>query len=312
MKKLKSLNLYQKLAWTIVLIGLVPMAILVTFISGKMIKGYRKALSSQHEQAAVYVTASLASTLDSYNTISKTTYSYNFINNDGVYGNYRSYDELRKIIYGEVYEGTQVEAQRTKDMENFLKNIASISSGIVATHFVASDTIAKDMDYHWCAGTCYFKSESDFLEAIEYEELDISSNQMLLLPTHKDDYLSGNSSMVYTVARNYFDIRGVVGKATYVGTLFIDVNIDQIDKMLQTIDFSGGEEISVINEAGDCFYSTDSRKIGKNITRMMNNLDETDKQIVLHTDANQYGLSVVVTMDTEEAFANIRQMQRMM
>ncbi len=62
---LKSFSLYQKFALTIVLLGLLPMAVLTTFIANKMIKDYSLALTGQYEQAAGYVASSGESKLDS-------------------------------------------------------------------------------------------------------------------------------------------------------------------------------------------------------------------------------------------------------
>ena len=55
------------------------MAVLATFIANKMIKDYSSALRGQYEQAAGYVASSMESMLDSYNTISKMPYFYNFL-----------------------------------------------------------------------------------------------------------------------------------------------------------------------------------------------------------------------------------------
>ena len=46
-KIVKGFSLYQKFALTIILLGLLPMAVLATFIANKMIKDYSLALSGQ-------------------------------------------------------------------------------------------------------------------------------------------------------------------------------------------------------------------------------------------------------------------------
>ena len=104
MKKwIKKLNLYQKFTITIIIIGLIPMMILSTFIANKMIRNYRSALSSQYEQAALYLSGSLESMLDTYNTISKMPYYYsNSIIGNSVYS-YMSFDNFRQIVYGSNY-----------------------------------------------------------------------------------------------------------------------------------------------------------------------------------------------------------------
>lgn len=122
LKGLKSFSLYQKFALTIVLLGLLPMAVLATFIANKMIKDYSKALRGQYEQAAGYVAFSLESMLDSYNTISKMPYFYNF-NSYGDQSSYLSFDHFRQILYGEGYEPETLE----KDRERIWGSFCSIS-----------------------------------------------------------------------------------------------------------------------------------------------------------------------------------------
>lgn len=98
---MKSFSLYQKFALTIILLGLLPMAVLATFIANRMIKDYSQALRGQYEQAAGYVEASIESMLDSYNTISKMPYFYNF----GVYGIQDSYLSVLRSLPADPVRG---------------------------------------------------------------------------------------------------------------------------------------------------------------------------------------------------------------
>ena len=114
-KIVKGFSLYQKFALTIILLGLLPMAVLATFIANKMIKDYSLALRGQYEQAAGYVEYIIESMLDSYNTISKMPYYYNFNDND-TQGSYLSFDHFRQILYGEGYEADTMEEDRNREM----------------------------------------------------------------------------------------------------------------------------------------------------------------------------------------------------
>ena len=77
-KYLKNMTLFQKFAATIILLGLIPMLILSVFISNKMIRDYQNALKIQYEQAVFYVGNSIDMMINSYNTISKMPYNYNY------------------------------------------------------------------------------------------------------------------------------------------------------------------------------------------------------------------------------------------
>ena len=139
LKGLRSFSLYQKFALTIVLLGLLPMAVLATFIANKMIKDYSLALRGQYEQAAEYVAFSIESMLDSYNTISKMPYYYNF-DTFGAQGSYLSFDHFRQILFGEGYEPEAMEEERRRDMGQFLQYIQSVDSYISGVHVIAQDS----------------------------------------------------------------------------------------------------------------------------------------------------------------------------
>ena len=101
MKMRRSLSLYQKFALVIICVGLIPMGFLSTVIMNRMLKEYGNFLEANYEQAAVYVSLGLDSMLESYNDVSKMPYYYNYSNEGAFQLNYMSYDNLRKILYGE-------------------------------------------------------------------------------------------------------------------------------------------------------------------------------------------------------------------
>ncbi len=312
MRKPRGLNLYQKFAITIIFIGLLPMLVLSTFIANNMIKEYRAALRLQYEKAAGYVNSSMESMLDTYNTISKMPYFYNYSIEGNVVKNYLAFDNLRQIIYGDQYNTETKEIDRKTDMENFLKYLGSVDSFINSTNFIAMDLEHNKLSFHYSPQSTYFRDEALFEQMMDYEKIDIESNKMILIPTHNTGYFSGLEKPVFSVARNYYDLRGEVGNTPYIGTLFIDVTLKKVEKLFRTVKFSGNEVFYVLNEEGDCFYSSMEDKVGVNISSQINNFKSTDEQLVITTKPNEYGLYVVVVMNTEVAFENIRNVQKMM
>ena len=310
-KKRKSFSLYQKFAGTMILFGLVPMLVLTTLITNNMIRDYREALKMQYEQAAGYVSTSLVSNLDSYNNISKMPYYYNISAYGTTYMSYMSFDNFRKIIYGEIYSEDSMESERKADMENFLDYLGSMDGFIDCTHFIAEDLDGNKLDFHYGTNGTYFKDEALFEEYIDYEHMDRENKKLMLIAPHNNDYINGIHELQITLARNYFDLRGSVGNTPYVGTLFLDVNLKKIRALFSDVKFQGNEIFYVVNEEGECFYSNEKDKAGKNISKELQKLQNTEQQLVIATDTNDYGLSVVVVMDTEEAFGAIRQTQRM-
>ncbi len=310
--KKKRLSLYQKFAIIIILLGLLPMLILTTFIANSMIREYKAAMQNQYEQAASYVNASLESMLDTYDTISKMPYFYNYSIEGNTIKNYLAFDNLRQIIYGTSYGEETKDAQRQEDMENFLKYLCSVDSFINGTHFLAEDLNKEELVFHYSTYSTYFKDEVLFKKVMDYETLNRETNKMILIPTHETGYFYSLNKPVFTVARNYFDLRGEVGNTPYIGTLFLDITLEKVEKLFRTVKISGNEVFYVLNENGDCFYSSMEENIGINIADGIKGMKNTEDQLVITTEPNEYGLYVMVVMNTAVAFENIRNLQHMM
>lgn len=311
LKGLRSFSLYQKFALTIVLLGLLPMAVLATFIANKMIKDYSLALRGQYEQAAEYVAFSIESMLDSYNTISKMPYYYNF-DTFGAQGSYLSFDHFRQILFGEGYEPEAMEEERRRDMGQFLQYIQSVDSYISGVHVIAQDSCGEKQSFHYSVYNTFFLDPELFEKNVAYEELDKTGKKLILTPPHTTAYFYGAPEMVFTVARNYFDLRGPVGNTPYVGTIFIDVDLKRLEGILCSVDFTGNEAFYVVNEKNDCFYSNLEEWTRRNAERELAYIEAREDRFVIRTKENAYGLSVIVSLDTRTAFGDIRRMQQMM
>lgn len=310
--KTAGLSLYHKFALVIIVTGVIPMVILSTFIANKMIRDYSAALKYQYEQGANYISSSIGTMLESYNTISKLPYHYSFSTEADNYRNYLSFDHFRQIVYGEGYNPESMEAERKEDMDQFFSYMQSVDSNINAAHFIAKNLQGNQISFHYSYYSSYFRDEELFLDIMDYENLDEKNNKLILIPTHRTEYFNGMSYDVFTVGRNYFDLRGPVGNTPYVGTLYLDVRLNNLEKLFRSVNLSGKETVYVVNEAGDCFYSNERSLLGENIKTVIEQLSDTEEQLVIRTGENEYGLSVIICMDTKEAFANIRRTQQMM
>ncbi len=304
-------SLYQKFAITIILVGLLPMMLLSIFITNNMMKDYKKTLSIHYEHTAEYVLNSLESMLDSYNNISQMTYYYNRSSYENSYALYMYFDEFRQIVYGEIYDSETMEKERKAELDFFLRYLGSMDNHIDGTHFMAEDLQGNRLNFHYGTNGTYFMDQTLFEDLIDYEKMDKATKKLILIPPHGNAYFNGVEKQVMTVGRNYFDLRGNVGSEVYVGTLFLDINLRKVHSLFSEVNFEGNEIFYVVNEGGDCFYSNENDKIGINLSNYLKSLESTDKQLVISTDANEYGLRVVVLMDTEKTFQNIRQTQQM-
>lgn len=313
MKKwIKKLNLYQKFTITIIIIGLIPMMILSTFIANKMIRNYRSALSSQYEQAALYLSGSLESMLDTYNTISKMPYYYsNSIIGNSVYS-YMSFDNFRQIVYGSNYPDEIMEQERKREMEEYLRYMNSVDNGIVGVHFLGVDQNGQKLDFHSSMRSTYFKDQALFEQMVNYEAIDRATNKVILIAPHETNYFSGIVEPTFTIARNYFDLRGNVGNTPYVGTLFLDINIKKVNQLLDSVRLSGDEVFYIMDADDVCFYSNEKELIGKEIHFAQEYPKAEESELLIKTKPNEHGLSLIVAVDTHRAFRDIRNMQTMM
>lgn len=312
MKKLRNLTLFHKFAAAMIVLGLIPMLILSIFISNKMIRDYKNALEIQYEQAAFYVGSSIETMFNTYDTISQMPYNYNY-GNEPMIGKFQYYDNLRQILHGEKFHSQDWEDERKIEMENFLQYVAGTDEYLIAAHFVGVDGQGEPIDFHYSNYSSYFKGMELFEDAFEYEKTDRGSNKLIIIPKHDIDYFSGLNEPVFTVARNYFDIRNEIGNSVYVGTLFLDVRMKRLEQIFRSVKFSGAEEIYIINDAGDCFYSNVNEKIGMNIgDSIVEGAENARERLVLKTKANKYGLHIVVVMDTRTAFSNLRTLRNLM
>lgn len=309
---IKKLNLYQKFTLTIIMIGLVPMTILSTFIANKMIRDYRGALRSQYEQAALYLSGSLENMLDTYNTISKMPYYYsNSIIGNSVYS-FMSFDNFREIVYGTNYPAEVMEQERKREIEEYLRYMNSVDNGIVGIHFLGVDQNGRELDFHSSMRSTYFKDNTLFEQVVGYENLDRTNNKMILIPPHETDYFNGIVEPTFTIGRNYFDLRGNVGNTPYVGTIFLDIDISKVNQLIDSVRLSGDEEFYIVDRNNICFYSNQKELIGKELHFDQEGRGGTESELLIKTKANEHGLSLIVAVDTHQAFLVIRNMQTMM
>lgn len=306
-RKWQKLGLYYKFSLTIILVGLIPMLLLSTYISHSMMQDYRKALEIQYEQATEYVANSIERMLESYNNVSKMPYYYNISSYGSTYTSYMSFDNFRKIVYGEIYAEETMQQQRQSDMENFLQYLGNLDNSIICLHFIAEDLTGEKLDFHKAMDGTYFNNEQLFEQLVGYSRLDRGSNKLILIPPHDSMYKNGINRKVFSVARNYYDLRGNVGNTPYVGTLFFDIDIRRFDKIFMDVRYQDGELFYVTDMEGNCFYSNVDGKAGSNVRH---DFAKNEKDFVLSKEVGELGLSVTVVMDMEKAFAKIQQTQR--
>ena len=309
-KKEFRLGMFHKFALVIIFCGLVPMIVLTTVLFRTMLGRYQQVITDTYQQAVISVGSRIDNMLSTYNSITKMPYYYNFSSSEN-HVNYMTFDNFRQIVYGIGYDPETMEENRRADMETFLRNIMSTDSFITAAHFMAQDLNGKEISFHVNTWGNYFYTMEPFYQAVDREHLDQDSRKMLLYPIHQHNYLSTRlSTEAFTIARNYFDLRGNIQDMDYVGTLYLDIDAQKIRSIIDSVDFLQEERLYILWPDGTCFYSNQPEAIGQ-----VFNLEEMGQQkdvMLLQAPSSEYGVRTVVELDTRTAFAPIQNLYRIM
>lgn len=308
-KKIKF-PLYHKYAIVIILAGIIPAVTIVATFLNVVVTKYQSATLYQYTQAANYVAADVTSLLDSYNTISKLPYYYNFAADENTIHNVYSFDSFRDVIYGESYDEENAESMQKAGMTSFLGYIASIDSDIIATHFISA--VDEEIKvFHHSKYSAYIADEQKLLDYINYANWDTQTTDLIITPTHKSDYFGNSKYKVITIARNYYDLRGQVGHEKYLGTLLIDIKLTRIEKLFRQANFSGNANCYLLDEAGYCLYSDDKDVIGTTAISDIELLRDNKDVVSIVSDKDSYGLSAYIFMDFAEVYGDVNSIYRM-
>lgn len=304
-------SLFAKFAVVTILLGIMPIILLTAVMQRGMLAEYRDSLERVYEDAISYSAYSIRSRLDNYTDLSKFCYYYNYSSQGDFSYDYNNYDNLHKILTGEYFtDSPDVSASIRREMELFLNYLNKTDANIEASHFVYAPQGKDPICYH--KGN-YNNSDFDdalFLEMVNYDSLDTESRNMLLVPTHKLDYVGFHGSRteyVLTVGRNYYDITGTVGNEKYLGTLLIDLRTDVFDRLFESLNLSEDGTVYVTDAAGHCYFSSDDSLAGQTVDVT---LDPPGGQMRLSVDIPEYGLTVWCTQSRLPIETQIRTMQR--
>ena len=305
-------SLFAKFTAVILLLGIVPIVLLVTVLQSRMLTEYRASLEDAYQDAIAYSAYSIRVRLDTYTDLSKFCYYYNYSSQGDFSYDYDNYDNLRKILSGEVFADADNAADSIRhEMGLFLHYLNMTDADIEASHFIyAPAGAAKVVSYQLGNyNNSLFDSEA-YLQAVDFEHWDTESRKMGLVPTHALDYIGFRGSRtpyVFTVGRNYYDITGAVGQEKYLGTLFLDLRTDVFDRLFATLNLTDGGTVYVTDDAGHCYFSSDTTLVGET-------LDVTAEApvgtMLLSEPIPEYGLTVWCSQSRTPIETQIRAMQR--
>ena len=306
-KYFPRLSMFAKFSLVIILVGIVPISLFVAIIQHRMIEQYRSSLLENYNEALQYISYSIAAKLETYDNLSKTSYYYspNSVVLPGY--EYQNYDTLRKILTGEAFGEQSTETQVEQEMQNFLRTITKVNANIEAVHFLYKSNAGEEKLYHTGNYLNRYFDNQAFRQQVDTERLNVDSRELLIFPTHPFDYVKYNSThtdQVVTVGRNYYDITGVIGQEKYVGTLFIDIRVDDFNQTFSKFNLSSGGTIYVTEQSGYCLFSSNEENIGHIL-----NVPNDPENLVLSNEVPEYELTVWCNLSDLPIETQIRNMQ---
>lgn len=293
-----SMPLYRKIILVVLTVGMLPLAIILPFMFTNAVRQNTTAIGDNYRQMAEHLSYSVEDAVAVYDSITRLMYQYNgTATSDALYVNYENYDSLRKVIENAQEEGTSAEVR------SFLRVIAGSDSRILETHLLVDSEDLGTADYHYEASG-YFENLEDFKKAVFYASLDRESRNPILIPPHANTYsYMGTQNMVFTVARNYFDLRGAVGQEKYVGTLFLDVNVSRFADLLKATGAESDVDCYLVDRDNRCFYAKDAALLGTDLSDKFS--DGGSQYLTFTSQENKYGLRAVIQVEKNAAYATL-------
>lgn len=288
---IRNQSLYRKFALAILSLGLIPVFVIFPILAGRTVRGNVAAAELNYRQAASHVNRSVETILSSYDSTTKLLYQYNGTNTtDNLYYNYGNFDTIRQILTEEKQQS------RNSGMLLFLHLVGNTDPDILGVHFVADSEQTGLQDYHVVTGSAYFTDEESFLEEVGYEALDRTTHDLILCRPHEPGYYSTGGQNVFTVARNYFDIRGAVGQEKYIGTLYLDIDSDKFESLFRQLDVSADVSWQLLGSDGSGLLSGGST----------GGAGTDEKMLSFPSEANRYGLITLLRVPKEAVYAASR------
>ena len=230
-----------------ILLGLLPMILVVIGLFSAMENQFTRVMSGNYLQMVSALEDRFENSFKNYDSLTKLTYYYT-TPSDNVFSIKNFYSTAFKDV---------LNRGNTSDVEAFLNNILNFDSSVKGTHF-----ISEDGDYHVDRINTYISDKQSFNDIIMTDVYDSSSKNLMLYPPHHTGYFPGNIATTFTVARNYFDTTGSIVNPEYIGTLYIDVDIEALRRIAESYTPTNGETIVfMVNEK--CWISSDPSLEGK-------------------------------------------------
>ncbi|MBD0381478.1 cache domain-containing sensor histidine kinase [Paenibacillus sedimenti] len=241
-------SIFAKFTFSFITVGLIPLLIL-SFFSLNTFGNYMERYSiNNFEQMVIYAGKNIDDFYNKYNNISKLMYSL------GQQGRYGQFQEL-------IAEQLSLEDPLLAvTVDNFLQTVVATDIHIRSAAFVFTD--GKYQDLSRDGSRIDFRAE--YPPQQWRKALSENPKQLVLFPTHKQEYYLESNTLVLTFARNLIDVAGSPGlDGNVVGSLYMDISLGAFDEIFQHLTISQEDGMYVTDQEGRILYSNKPEKIGQ-------------------------------------------------
>ena len=282
-------GIFRKFGLFALVTGIMPLIITVLILSFRMQDEFLAVMKANYKQMTLSLQSRLDSNLRKYDTITTMPYYYSFDPEE----NYLPFDIFRRIFYGTGYDEETMEEERKKDVESFLLNLIRSDSYIISAYFIGLDSDGSLLSFGVDSATSFHIVEDSAYILNDWKTHDKTSRHMQIHPLRTLD----RGETVFTVSRNYFDIRGTGQDFGYVGTLYLNIDSRSIGNIISSAKGNNSDAVLLMKD-GICWYSDNPDAIGKPF--------QNDELMVFYAADSEYGIVSNIAVNPDDSYGVIK------
>lgn len=277
-------SIFAKFAFSFIIVGLIPLLV-VSFFSLNTFGNYMERYSiNNFEQMVMNAGNNVDDLYKKYNNISKLMYSY---------GQQGGFGQLAKRIG----EGDASNTGVITAVDDLLETVIATDVHIRSAAFVFPDGTYRDMNR--IGGSIDFRS--NFPSTEWRQSLEEQRNQLVMIPTHHQDYYVNAGTTVLTFARNLIDVvssDSLEGKV--VGSLYMDVTLDAFEDIFDRLTIDQHDGMYVVDQNGWILFSNKEDRIGQSF-----HASSSDEYQYVTQNLTNAGLRVIGEVNKDELFSKL-------